>query len=226
MKEMSKSLRIINELIDIISNKISSKTANKMNKSMIYHKHNSFLNDINLKRRKKLRKVPTNEIHIVKQFYEPCDLIFCKELSGINIGNIYVGSKGVTNKNNFDALKVRNINIVISLSNHEVISENKLSHIKYHYFKSIDRDYFNIKQYFDITYDIINNGITNNNNILIHCDMGVSRSGSIIVAYFIKKLRISYNNALKMVKESRKCIQPNKGFVKQLILYSKELNIL
>ncbi|XP_011154898.1 dual specificity protein phosphatase 19 [Harpegnathos saltator] len=53
-------------------------------------------------------------------------------------------------------------------------------------------------------------------NILVHCNAGVSRSPAIIIAYLMTTMKLSYNEAYEKVKGARSCIKPNDGFVRQL----------
>lgn len=53
-------------------------------------------------------------------------------------------------------------------------------------------------------------------NILVHCNAGVSRSPAIIISYLMAFANLSYNDAYNKVKRVRNCIKPNDGFVKQL----------
>ena len=46
--------------------------------------------------------------------------------------------------------------------------------------------------------------------------MGVSRSSTICIAYFIKHKHLSYQDAFDKVKAARRQIKPNAGFVKKL----------
>jgi protein-tyrosine phosphatase len=55
-----------------------------------------------------------------------------------------------------------------------------------------------------------------NNNILIHCAQGISRSAAIAIAYIMWKQKISYQAAYEQVLAIRPIIQPNEGFIKQL----------
>ncbi|XP_018021060.1 uncharacterized protein LOC108677353 [Hyalella azteca] len=55
-----------------------------------------------------------------------------------------------------------------------------------------------------------------NGVVLVHCNAGVSRAPTVVIAYCMKFLRISYSEALKFVKEKRPYIKPNEGFVEQL----------
>ena len=55
----------------------------------------------------------------------------------------------------------------------------------------------------------------------MHCQAGVSRSVSLVIAYLIRKERISYEVAYEKVRERRPVANPNKGFVKQLKQFAK-----
>lgn len=45
---------------------------------------------------------------------------------------------------------------------------------------------------------------------------GVSRSASIVIAYLIRERSMTYDAAFTLVKQRRRCIKPNAGFVKTL----------
>ncbi|XP_012261545.2 dual specificity protein phosphatase 19 [Athalia rosae] len=53
-------------------------------------------------------------------------------------------------------------------------------------------------------------------NIFVHCNAGVSRSASVIIAYLMVTENLSYDKAYQRVKSVRQCIKPNDGFVRQL----------
>ncbi|EJD02635.1 phosphatases II [Fomitiporia mediterranea MF3/22] len=61
------------------------------------------------------------------------------------------------------------------------------------------------------------------NNVLVHCQQGISRSASIIVAYLIQEEEMSYDEALATVKSKRLCVQPNCGFERTLRTWEKEI---
>lgn len=58
--------------------------------------------------------------------------------------------------------------------------------------------------------------IDNAGKIYIHCQAGVSRSSSVVIAYLMWKNRLTYLEAKRQVKEKRKCVCPNDTFEKQL----------
>ncbi|RAL02510.1 dual specificity protein phosphatase family protein [Aspergillus ibericus CBS 121593] len=52
-------------------------------------------------------------------------------------------------------------------------------------------------------------------NVLVHCDLGRSRSPTIIIAYLMRKFRIGVDEALRFVQAKQK-IKPKEGFLRQL----------
>lgn len=62
-----------------------------------------------------------------------------------------------------------------------------------------------------------------NGRVLVHCNAGVSRSASVVIGYLIAHERMSYADALALVRRKRPCCRPNDGFAKQLIDFSAEM---
>lgn len=52
--------------------------------------------------------------------------------------------------------------------------------------------------------------------ILVHCQVGISRSATIVLAYLMLKQNMTLVEAIKKVKDERG-IYPNQGFLRQLI---------
>lgn len=87
-----------------------------------------------------------------------------------------------------------------------------------------------IYQYFDDTYEFIEQSqlsLTNGGgySCLVHCAAGVSRSATIVLAYIMRKLRVSLSDALTCLRADRPCVQPNLGFMFQLRAYQFKLEI-
>lgn len=60
--------------------------------------------------------------------------------------------------------------------------------------------------------------------VLVHCKMGISRSGSTVVAYAMKKQHWPLDVAQAYVTDRRSVVKPNDGFMKQLQIYNGILN--
>lgn len=75
------------------------------------------------------------------------------------------------------------------------------------------------KPMIEIAYDFINNAIENNQNILIHCMAGISRSVSAIIYFLMKKYNYNFNYSLYVIQNQRPIANPNYSFKGQLINY-------
>lgn len=63
--------------------------------------------------------------------------------------------------------------------------------------------------------DFIDKGIQSG-GILVHCQMGMSRSATAVLLYLMVKERLSFEDALVGLIQCRKVVQPNQGFCNQL----------
>lgn len=70
-------------------------------------------------------------------------------------------------------------------------------------------------------FDFIEEARLNNGCVLVHCNAGVSRSASIVLAYLMQYHNMDFETAYKHVKTQRECIHPNAGFLKQLKEFKK-----
>ncbi|XP_077585285.1 dual specificity protein phosphatase 19-like [Stigmatopora nigra] len=58
-----------------------------------------------------------------------------------------------------------------------------------------------------------------NGVVLVHCNAGVSRSSSVVMAYLMWREGLPFEEAFHQVKRARPCSQPNSGFLQQLRNY-------
>jgi protein-tyrosine phosphatase len=73
--------------------------------------------------------------------------------------------------------------------------------------------------YFDQAHNFIQDTLDKRESILIHCVYGVSRSATLMCAYYIRKYKIDPQTALSIIKTKRPCAQPNINFMKELTKY-------
>jgi len=110
-----------------------------------------------------------------------------------------------------DILKKYEIQHILSVG---VNISEKFRDIQYHYCHLLDLPESNIIPSIKKCIDIIHTN--RKENILVHCNAGVSRSAAIVIAYLMIVMKLSYDDAYSKVKTARSCIRPNDGFVKQL----------
>lgn len=65
----------------------------------------------------------------------------------------------------------------------------------------------------------------NCNNVLVHCNAGMSRSATIVMAYLMFTMRISYSKAHALVARARPFVCPNQGFVQKLKHFEEALKL-
>ena len=133
--------------------------------------------------------------------------------------NIFIGNKEIAK----DVKQLKKYGIT-----HIVNCANELKYlIKYHknvfeylWLPLVDSYIENINEYFSKTNQFIDDAITKGGKVLIHCSAGISRSSSVTIAYLMYKENITFDNALKKVKNERSYCKPNDGFVEQLKEYN------
>jgi predicted protein tyrosine phosphatase len=57
---------------------------------------------------------------------------------------------------------------------------------------------------------------------LVHCNLGVSRSSTILIAYLISKYNICTFGAYSYIKDKRIQVSPNYNFLRQLKLFENQ----
>eukprot|EP00759_Apiculatamorpha_spiralis_P016664 PhF_6_TR22759/c1_g1_i1/m.32448/K04459/DUSP, MKP; dual specificity MAP kinase phosphatase len=114
---------------------------------------------------------------------------------------------------------------------HTVLTENSITHVlcaakeitsevpqhvTLHHIRIDDRADETIESHFDEAIQFMNTAANSSGRVLVHCRKGISRSPSLVLAYLIKEKGMSYEEALQYVKERRKTVAPNMGFVEKL----------
>ena len=131
----------------------------------------------------------------------------------------YLGS--YQNACNYADLKDLKINYVLNCA---AECQNKnFPEINYFQVKVNDFPNFNISLFFNKTNEFINKAKLSGGNILIHCQLGISRSTTCLIAYMIKNMGYSTVTAMQFIKNKRPQIMPNFGFLQQLKNYEQRL---
>lgn len=127
--------------------------------------------------------------------------------------NLFLG--GLMAANNYSLLTQNGItSIVQALSKNTPMTRHQ--GIKYHTIDVDDMPNANIVQYVPEAIKFIDRELMSGKTVLVHCAAGISRSTSLVVAYFMVKYNIGFDEALARVRRGRGCACPNQGFESQL----------
>lgn len=149
------------------------------------------------------------------------------------VPGIFIGD--LASASNHTALKEQGITHILSIYNgsYELFPDD----FKYKIIHLNDDIWININECFDDSNNFIESALNNNNNtkVMIHCQRGVSRSVTLLIAYLLwkqnKENKISVdeidnniNNIIKEIKVHRPIAEPNDGFIHCLKKYICKLN--
>lgn len=124
---------------------------------------------------------------------------------------IFIGNYNSSQNINF--LKNKKISLIINCSKNCNFTENyKCKKIRIPVDDNKIFKNYNLLNYLD-NLKIIDFYRQNKQNILIHCEVGSQRSANFLLLYLIKKLKIDYNIAFKIIKNKRPiCFFPINNF--------------
>ncbi|XP_035809913.1 dual specificity protein phosphatase 16 isoform X2 [Amphiprion ocellaris] len=80
-----------------------------------------------------------------------------------------------------------------------------------------------ILPWLDRSVEFIEKAKASNARVLVHCLAGISRSATIAIAYIMKKMDMTLDEAYRFVKEKRPTISPNFNFLGQLLDFEKKI---
>lgn len=131
--------------------------------------------------------------------------------------HLYIGSAlPSTQQSVFDHL---NITAVVNLTSRNRSLLHNPNFNNYLYFNVSDDESQNITEVFDRGIPFIEKAISRGENVLVHCQRGRSRSGILVVAYVMKTMDVSFDEALQFIQRKRPEVQPNPGFERQVKKY-------
>jgi protein tyrosine phosphatase len=127
--------------------------------------------------------------------------------------NVFVGNFGsASNLKMLELNKIKNI-VVAAYGLWEMFPKK----FNYKRVDVVDSEYDSLSPHFEeISKFIYEAAVVRNENVLIHCVAGVSRSAAIVIAYLILQHGMHFDEAVHQVKQWRPQINPNDKFCREL----------
>ena len=134
--------------------------------------------------------------------------------------HLYLGCRRVAA--NWQCLQRQNISHVLNVTAH--IPNEFQQHFTYKRIPVEDAAHVDLGAYFLEAFDFIEQARRTNQKVLVHCQAGMSRSVTIILAYLMKHYGFSMEGAYDHVKARKQNIQPNFSFMGQLLDFERHLS--
>jgi len=157
---------------------------------------------------------------------DPCD-------ASLIHGHIYLGC--VKSAQDLEKLSQLNIGFVVNCTDNLAMPFDEAggcqnSHgiewdVKYIRLEVKDITGANIEQHFDRGIAFIEEAKNSKSNVLVHCQQGMSRSASLVIAWLMTHHHFSLDKAYWYCKAKRWCVSPNPTFMSQLKQLEVKLGI-
>uniref|UniRef100_A0A3Q3W9H5 protein-tyrosine-phosphatase n=1 Tax=Mola mola TaxID=94237 RepID=A0A3Q3W9H5_MOLML len=133
---------------------------------------------------------------------------------------LYLGNE--KDAQDLDLLLRLNIGYVVNVTTHLPLYHVN-SGLRYKRLPATDNSKQNLRQYFEEVFEFIE-AYQSGRGVLVHCQAGVSRSATIVIAYLMKHTLMTMTDAYKYVRSRRPVVSPNLNFMGQLLEFERDLN--
>ena len=89
-----------------------------------------------------------------------------------------------------------------------------------------DYEHFDIGRYFGQTNEFLDEVKRMGGMALVHCNLGINRSGAVCAAYLMHSQRMTLLRVAQLLKNKRSLVLCNRGFRRQLIAFARHNNLL
>ncbi|XP_022326174.1 dual specificity protein phosphatase 1-A-like [Crassostrea virginica] len=130
--------------------------------------------------------------------------------------NLYMS--GFVPAKDLDRLESLGITHIVNLSSYENNFHGRFQYLR---IPVEDIPTEDLSPYFDKSLKFLEEALEGNGRVLVNCNAGQSRAGTIIILYIMSKKKMTFEEAKKFAQSKRASneVCPNSGFQKQLIEY-------
>ncbi|TKS85487.1 Dual specificity phosphatase DUPD1 [Collichthys lucidus] len=132
--------------------------------------------------------------------------------------NLYIGDESVArDKTTLSSMGVTHI-LNAAAGRHRINTGQQFYsdlEVEYHSVEAADHPEFDLRPFFNSAAQFIDSALKKGGKVFVHCAMGVSRSGALVLAYLMICWGLSLSEAIIAVRLNRD-IGPNSGFLEQL----------
>lgn len=151
-------------------------------------------------------------------YVQPTLFEYAHEIFESNGNNVYLGPKSTASEDALDALKAANIVAVVNCTIRVPCLHKK--DFKYCKVNVHDQPAADILRYLEGAATFLHT-MLQEGSLLVHCEHGVSRSATVVMAYLIRFHGMSRDEAYVRCKTKRPRVNPNTGFWDQLGTYEQ-----
>ncbi|CAG9095753.1 unnamed protein product [Plutella xylostella] len=124
------------------------------------------------------------------------------------IDHLFIGSQDCTSTNVLEKYEIKHIlSLGISVEAKDVDCK---------FVQCLDLPETDIRPVLLESLPFIHKAVKTRENILVHCNAGVSRTAMVAIGYLMQYANMEFVEAYNLVKSKRPAVQPNTGFRKQL----------
>lgn len=143
------------------------------------------------------------------------------DTSTILDGFLFLGAKGVTS--DLETLCDLGVTFILNITEVEPNPKQFPDNFRILSIPVKDSSDVRIAEHFDKCVAFIEEGRKAKAGVLVHGNMGMSRSATVVLAYLMLQQDMTLKQAIEHVKERRPVISPNVGFMEQLVDLEREI---
>lgn len=138
------------------------------------------------------------------------------------VPGVYLGPYSAAMNSKLGVLKQVGISHVVCIRQNieaNFVRPNFPQHFKYLVLDVADSPTENIITHFPKVKAFVDSCLSSGGKVLLHGNAGISRSAALMIAFIMETYGLNYRDAFHYVQQRRFCINPNEGFVQQLMEY-------